>query len=454
MDISKDYELFLEHVLGLMVIDHEGNLIYMNDQCAEFIEVDRERSIGKPIREVFPPSTMENTLSSTEDTDSDFYFHEGRVSFTLRKKLKRGDAVLGVIEYDLLQNIDSLQQFIDKYSHILNAGTMQTAEQLKTLRKTNYSLADLVGASAVMNDVKRRALRAAATNSTVLIEGETGTGKEIIAHSIHNLSRRTLGRFIKINAAALPENLAESEFFGYESGAFTGAIKGGKKGKFELATGGTLFIDEIGSMPPALQPKILRALQEKEIDRIGGADSVPVDVRIIAATNQDLSERVSNGKFRLDLYHRLNVFPIRIPPLRERVEDIPELVMDKVIDLNIEFGKNVIRVDDEVYRKLQQYDWPGNVRELHNMVENAMNYVDGDTLKWPHFNMRVDNSRIDLERLKRYDKPIEHIRNEAERKLINEILIMHDGNKTKTADYLNIPRPLLYQKMRRLGIDL
>jgi transcriptional regulator with PAS, ATPase and Fis domain len=302
--------------------------------------------------------------------------------------------------------------------------------------------------------VKQQVLRAATTNSTVLIEGETGTGKEIIAHSIHNLSRRTFGRFIKINAAALPENLVESEFFGYEHGAFTGAVKGGKKGKFELADGGTLFIDEVGSMPMPLQPKILRALQEKEIDRIGGTDSISIDVRIIAATNQDLLARVSKNKFRLDLYHRLNVFPIRIPPLRERMDDIPELVMNKVIELNIEFGKNVIRVEDKVYRKLRQYDWPGNVRELHNMVENAMNYVDGDTLKWPHFNLRVDNSRIDLERLKEYNKPIEHIRNEAERKLINEILILHDGNKTKTAEYLNIPRPLLYQKMKRLGIEL
>jgi transcriptional regulator with PAS, ATPase and Fis domain len=369
-------------------------------------------------------------------------------------KLKRGGEMVGVIEYDLLQDIDSLQQFIEKYSYILNAGTKQTAEQLKSLRKTNYSLADLVGSSAVMNEVKRQTLRAATTNSTVLITGETGTGKEIIAHSIHNLSKRTFGRFIKINAAALPDNLAESEFFGYEPGAFTGAAKGGKKGKFELADGGTLFIDEIGSMPMSLQPKILRALQEKEIDRIGGADSAPVDVRIIAATNQDLLDRVSAGTFRLDLYHRLNVFPIRIPPLRERVDDIPELVMGKVIELNMEFGKNVLYVDDKVYRELRQYDWPGNVRELHNMVENAMNYVDGDTLKWPHFNLRVDNSRIDLSRLKQYDNPIGHIRNEAERKLINEILIMHDGNKTRTAAYLRIPRPLLYQKMKRLGIDL
>ncbi|MDR1292307.1 MAG: sigma 54-interacting transcriptional regulator [Clostridiales Family XIII bacterium] len=454
MDISKDYELLLEHILGLMVIDTEGNVIYMNDQCAGYIEVDRAGSIGKPIEDVFLPSTMANLLASDEDADSDFYFADGRISFSRRMKLRKGNRVIGVIEYDLLQEIDSLKQFIDKYTYILNAGAKQNAEQLKSLRRTNYSLADLVGSSAVMNEVKQQILRAATTNSTVLITGETGTGKEIVAHSIHNLSKRTLGRFIKINAAALPESLAESEFFGYEPGAFTGAVKGGKKGKFELANGGTLFIDEVSSMPGSLQPKMLRALQEKEIDRIGGADSTPIDVRIIAATNQDLFDRVSKGEFRMDLYHRLNVFPIRIPPLRERTEDIPELVMMKVIELNMEFGKNVLNVDDKVYEKLCGHDWPGNVRELHNLVENAMNYVEGDTLKPPHFNLRIDNSRIDLESLKKYSDPIRHIRNEAERKLINDILIMHDGNKTRTASYLNISRPLLYQKMRRLGVEL
>ncbi|MDR0519256.1 MAG: sigma 54-interacting transcriptional regulator [Clostridiales Family XIII bacterium] len=454
MDDLKDYELILEHILGLMVIDTSGNLVYMNDQCAEYIDVDRHASIGRPIREIFPPSTMPDMLASEDDTDSDFYFADGRVSFSRRMKLKKDGAVIGVIEYDLLQETDSLGQFIDKYTHILNAGTKQNAEQLKTLRKTNYSLSDLVGSSAVMNALKQQVMRAAVTNSTVLIIGETGTGKEIVAHSIHNLSKRTLGRFIKINAAALPESLAESEFFGYEEGAFTGAIRDGKSGKFEMADGGTLFIDEVSSMPLPLQAKVLRVLQEKEIDRIGAAESTPVDVRIVAATNQELPDLVAEGKFRLDLYHRLNVFPIRIPPLRERMDDIPELVMNKVIELNIEFGKNVLNVDDRVYEKLCQYDWPGNVRELHNMVENAMNYADGDTLMWSHFNLRVDNSRLDLDGLKKQVNPIEYIRNEAERKLIEEILGMHGGNKTKAAAYLNISRPLLYQKMKRLGIDL
>jgi transcriptional regulator with PAS, ATPase and Fis domain len=454
MDTSDIFELYCEHILGLMVIDTSGNLVYMNRQCADYIEVDRESSIGNPIREVFPPSTMEEMLSKDEDTDSDFYFCDGRISFTRRMKLKKGGEVVGVIEYDLLQENDSLKQFMNKYANILIAETKQNAERLKSLRRTNYSLADLVGSSSAMNDLKSKIMHAATTASTVVITGETGTGKEIVAHSIHNLSRRTLGRMIKVNAAGLPDSLVEAEFFGYEEGAFTGAVKGGKKGKFELADGGTLFIDEISSMPMSLQPKILRTLQEMEIDRIGGTDSIPVDVRIIAATNQDLMELVSMGRFRPDLYHRLNVFPINIPPLRERKEDIPELVMDKVVELNMKFGKNVLNVDDEVYKKLDNYDWPGNVRELHNRIENAMNYVEGDTLMWPHFNFRVDNSRIDLESLKRFDNPIAHIRDEAERKLINEILIMQGGNKSKAAAYLNIPRPLLYQKMKRLGIDL
>jgi transcriptional regulator with PAS, ATPase and Fis domain len=395
---------------------------------------------------------MTQMLSASSENEADFYFAEGRVSFTRRMQLRKDGKIVGVIEYDLLQDTDSLEQFVDRYTHILNAGARSHADQLKSLRRTNYSLADLIGSSATMNELKRQILRAAASNSTVVVTGETGTGKEIVAHSIHNLSKRTFGRFIKINAAALPEALAESEFFGYESGAFTGAMKEGKKGKFELADGGTLFIDEISSMPLQLQPKLLRVLQEKEIDRIGGTGSIPIDVRVIAATNQDLFRLVSEERFRQDLYHRLNVFPIRIPPLRERKEDIPELVMDKIVELNIEFGKNVLNVDDAVYHKLIQYDWPGNVRELYNMVENAMNYADGDTLEWSHFDLRLDSQQLDLAALKRTGKPIDEVRNDAERQLICEVLRMHRGNKTKAAEYLHIARPLLYQKIKRLGI--
>jgi transcriptional regulator with PAS, ATPase and Fis domain len=303
-----------------------------------------------------------------------------------------------------------------------------------------------------MIELKNRIMQAAITNSTVVITGETGTGKELVAHSIHNLSARTFGNFIKINAAGFPESLAESEFFGYEEGAFTGAKKGGKKGKFELADAGTLFIDEINQMPLSLQPKILRALQEREIDRVGGGESVRIDVRIIAATNHDLDDLVSQGKFRKDLYYRLNVLSIPIPPLRERKEDLPELVMDKVMKLNLELGKNIVYVDDAVYNHLRNHDWPGNVRELHNAIEQAMNYAKGDTLRVEYFNLRIDNSRLDLSKLSGFEHPIEAIKREAERKLIHDILAMFDGNRSKTAEYLKVSRPLLYQKMARLGI--
>jgi len=447
-------KLILNHVLGLMVIDRDGILVYMNQQCADYINVDLDTSLGKPVEAVFPPTSMKEMLTSKEDINSNFYFAEGRVSFSSRLKLKDGDEVIGVIEYDLLQEEDSLRNFIEKYTHILTDEMQRHGDALKSLRRTKYSINNLIGSSIAMKQLKQEIMTAATTNSTVLITGETGSGKELVAHSIHNLSNRTFGSFIKVNAAALPETLEESEFFGYEEGAFTGAAKGGKKGKFELANKGTLFIDEISQMPLGLQAKILRAIQEKEIDKVGGSASLPVDVRIVAATNKDLSKLILSGEFREDLYYRLNVFPIVVPTLRQRKEDIPELVMDKIVQMNMELGKNVLEVESEVYERLKSHDWPGNIRELHNIIENAMHYVTDDTLRVKDFNnLQADSSKLNLSALSATGSPIEAIKREAERKLINEILIMFAGNKTKAAEYLKISRPLLYQKMRRLGID-
>jgi transcriptional regulator with PAS, ATPase and Fis domain len=445
-------KLILDHVQGLMVIDKNGTLVYMNQRCADYINVNLENSIGRPVQEVFPPTSMPDMLKSSEQSDSDFYFAEGRVSFSSRLQIRSDGEVIGVIEYDLLQELDSLHNFIEKYRHILTDEMMKYGDQLKSLRRTKYSINNLVGSSLAMQQLKQQIMTAAQANSTVLITGETGTGKELVAHSIHNLSNRTFGSFIKVNAAALPEALEESEFFGYEEGAFTGAVRGGKKGKFELADKGTLFIDEISQMPLGLQAKILRTLQEKEIDKIGSDEVMPVDVRVIAATNQELSNLVVSGYFRKDLWYRLNVFPITVPPLRHRKEDIPELVMDKIVQLNMEIGKNIVSVENAVYQRLQDYDWPGNVRELHNEIEKAMHYAQGDTLRSADFNFRIDNTRLNLDTLGELEKPIDQIRNDAERKLIVEILQRYDGNKTKAAQYLKISRPLLYQKMRRLGI--
>lgn len=451
-DIRSDYKLFLDAITGLMVIDRKGNLVYINDQCADYIKVDKEESIGKYITKVFPPSIMQDMLKSKNKYNTNFYFHDGRMSISTQVQLRKDEEVVGVLEYDVMQDTDALDDFLEMYAATLKAEMNYFREQMRNFKTTRYSINSIIGSSQKIKELKYQIEMASATNSTILIVGETGTGKELVAHSIHNLSARAVNSFVKVNAAGMAESLVESELFGYVEGAFTGARKGGKKGKFEMADKGTLFIDEINQMPLSIQPKLLRALQEGEIAPVGSEEDIAVNVRVIAAANEDLSEMVRRGDFREDLFYRVNVFPIIVPPLRERLEDIPELVEGKIVELNNELGKNISRVEPEVYKKLQAYDWPGNIRELHNRVEAAMNYAQDDILRSEYFNFRVDNSRINLDELSRFDNPIEAVKREAERKLINEALIRFDYNKTRAAEYLKIPRPLLYQKMKRLGI--
>lgn len=454
MDISKDYKLFLDAIAGLMVIDKNGDVVYMNEQCADYIKVDREKVMGKYVTDVFPPSNMHKLLKGKNKFNTNFYFCDGRMSVSTQAQLWKNGEIVGVLEYDMIQDIEALDDLLRQYADTLKDEMAYFREQERNFRSTKYSINNILGSSQKIKDLKYQIELAATSNSTVLICGETGTGKELVAHSIHNLSSRAFNNFVKVNAAGMAENLIESELFGYEEGAFTGAKRGGKKGKFQLADEGTLFIDEINQMPLSLQPKLLRALQEGEIAPVGSEKDVNVNVRVLVASNQDLRQLVHQGEFREDLYYRLNVFPINLPPLREHPEDIPELVEAKVKSLNGELGKNIQRIDPEVYQKLCEYDWPGNVRELYNRVEAAMNYAQEDILRLEHFNLRADNSNIDLEALERHENPIEAIKKEAERKLINEALMRFEYNKSKTAKYLKISRSLLYQKMKRLGIRL
>lgn len=454
MNLGGDFELFLDAIPGLIIIDRYGKVIYINEQCADYIKVDREKSIGKYVTEVFPSSIMPDILRSRNKYNTCFYFQDGRMSISTQVQLQKDGEVLGVLEYDMIQDINALDDLLSQYAEKLKDEMAYFREQVRNFKSTKYSINNILGSSPKVRELKYQIELAANSSSTVLICGETGTGKELVAHSIHNLSSRAFQSFVKVNGAGMAESLIESELFGYVEGAFTGARKGGKKGKFELADQGTLFIDEINQMPLSLQPKILRALQEGEIAPVGSEEDITVNARLIVAANQDLRGLVRQGKFREDLYYRLNVFPIMVPPLRERLDDIPELVETKVQELNRELGKSIGSVEPGVYRKLREYDWPGNIRELYNRVEAAMNYADGDTLRMEHFNFRADNSKINLDELNQFDNPIEAIKKEAERKLINEVLMRFQYNKTKTAEYLKISRPLLYQKMKRLGIEL
>lgn len=250
---------------------------------------------------------------------------------------------------------------------------------LKKDLKEKFRFEDMIGKSRVMQEIYNLIEKVAGTDSTVLITGESGTGKELAARAIHNLSRRKDKPFITINCAALPENLLESELFGHTKGSFTGAVSE-KKGMFEVASHGTLFLDEIGEMSPWLQVKLLRALQEKKIRRVGGTDEIPVDVRVIAATNQDLKKRIEEGKFREDLYYRLNVISFEMPPLRKRVEDIPLLVQHFLQKYCKQMGKKMKRLAPEVVGIFEAYPWPGNIRELENVIERIVAIEDRETI--------------------------------------------------------------------------
>ena len=294
------------------------------------------------------------------------------------------------------------------------------------------------------------------TVSTILITGESGTGKELFAQAIHNSSARCAGPFVRINCAALPDNLLESELFGYEEGAFTGARKGGKPGKFDLAKGGTIFLDEIGDMPLTMQTKLLTVLQERVVERIGGTNPIPIDVRVIAATNRDLEKMVAEQTFREDLYYRLNVVRLTIPPLRERVGDISLLVDDLIKRLNAHLRTNIQGINPPALDLLQSYRWPGNVRELENLLERAMNLChmnQQSLLKVEHFPSLGNSKFSKIEILDNGQTALPDLLDGIEEQLLLKALHEADGNKAKTAKILGIHSSALYRKLKKYGLE-
>lgn len=341
----------------------------------------------------------------------------------------------------LLLSLDRLLQF------------QQLSSENKELRKLTQAFDAMIGESAPMKTLRERIERAASAQAPVLVTGERGTGKELVARAIHLASRRASGALEKLNCAAVPSELIESELFGHEAGAFTGATKQ-RRGKFERANGGTLFLDEVGDMPSPMQAKLLRVLQEGEIERVGGGDLLKVDVRVVAATNKDLPEEIKAGRFRADLYDRLNVVPLRLPALRERREDIPSLAahfLRAACEANDRRGKSL---SDGAKKLLTQYDFPGNVRELRNLVERLVILSPEDVISESDARglLPIAGSASLQGSFYTPGKPLREMVDEAERDLILRALQHHDNQITKTAADLDLERSHLYKKMRALGI--
>ncbi len=336
--------------------------------------------------------------------------------------------------------------------HRLQAENSYLREQLRE----RYRLDQLVGRSAAMQEVFETVETVAPTTSTILILGETGTGKELVARAIHQLSPRAGERFVALNCSAIPESLLEAELFGHVKGAFTGAIAS-RPGRFELAHRGTLFLDEIGTMPMPLQAKLLRALQEREIERIGDARPVRIDVRVLAATNADLGQMVKQGTFREDLFYRLNVIPVQLPPLRDRRDDVPLLVRDMLQRLGAQAvpTRTDVTFSQEAMRRLMAYDWPGNIRQLENTVERALALspgrsqldvsvlppdVRGDRVDDPAMSIALPEQGLDLERELAA----------VERVYIAQALVRTEQNRSRAADLLGVKRTTLVEKIKRL----
>jgi len=435
--------------ISVIMIDQEGKSAFVTEEYAKVLKVDPEKAVGTPIEDIIPNTRMTHVLrTGKEEIGSVFIMKNGVPIIVNRIPIKKDGEIIGVVSYttyNKLADINTYQKQILYLNHELNV----YKTELTKLRGAKYSLDQVIGTSPAIIKLKDLTRKVAKTKSTVLVVGETGTGKEAIAHAIHQLSPRGHFPFIRLNCAAIPKELLESEMFGYEEGAFTGAKKGGRPGKFELANGGTLLLDEIHQLPLNLQSKLLRVLQEKEIERVGGEKLIEVDVRLICTTNQNLLELVNKGEFRDDFYYRINVVEIAIPPLRERIEDIPQLVNHFIAKGNQELGLDIKGVTEEVLDIFTQYNWPGNIRELEHALERAANSVQTGyiQLRDLDFIARRINSTFDLAG----DMPVsmEDIKARAEKEAIIQALRKTNGNKKLAAELLKIDRTVLYDKIKK-----
>lgn len=452
-------ESFLAQVLesmydAVVVADTEGRIVYVNPAYTREVNLKFENVVGKNIYDIAPESIILKVLESNRpeiEVQSTIQGLGIDIIVSSTPIYKEGSLAGAVSVFKNVTAIKKLSEELEKMTGYKD----YLQEQLYLRKKLPEEFDGIIGNNSKFKGMLMKAINAAHSDITVLIRGETGTGKDLMANAIHELSKRKNNPFIEINCAAIPENLLESELFGYDYGAFTGAKRGGKPGKFELADTGTLFLNEIGDMSLHLQSKLLKVLQEKEIERIGGTKSVGVDVRIIAATNQSLEKEIQNNNFRKDLFYRLNVFSIDAIPLRERKDDIPVLSYH-FLERFVEREKKACKLSRSVLNSFMDYDWPGNVRELMNIMESAivscntkvigMKHLPGyftaiASTKTPYSTDACESLRLDYNLMK------------TEKECIIKALKESTYNKSKAIKALKISRSNFYEKLRKYNIE-
>jgi len=460
------FDVLARSTEGMMVIDRNHRVVWISDGYKRFLPAlgfnDEHEFVGKRVEDVVPNTQMLQVLDTGKPVLVDLLTNKAGTFLVSRLPL-RNDAgeVIGALGLVLLDHPETtMQPLIQKFAR-LQQELEDTRRQLAAQRRPKYTIASFIGASPAALEVKRQARRVAQTDSTVLLLGETGTGKELMAHAIHAASRRAHRPLVSVNIAAVPDTLLEAEFFGVAPGAYTGADRKGRDGKFKLADGGTLFLDEIGDMPLALQSKLLRVLQEQEVEPLGSNTVLRVDVRVIAATSRDLAAMVAAGQFRADLYYRLNVLPIRVPALRERLDDIEALAEALGEDIARRSGMPQKLLSPDAIEWLMQQAWPGNIRELRNTLEQVSLMSDDMQLTAGHFQggnalpatatvaAPAPQPAAPAVTKAQAVAPLPELIEALERDAIARALQATGGNRMAAARLLQISRASLYERLAR-----
>ena len=446
------YKLIFDSIYnGAIVTDVNGIITHFNKPYGEFLKVNSEDQIGRHCTESVENSRMHIVAKTGIPEINHSHRIMGKNMVVQRIPIKKDSRVIAVFGQVMFKDVKDVRKLASELT-LLESKVKLYEEELINLRSTRYTFDSIIGKSQSIMSLKLEARRAASNNFPVLISGESGTGKELFAQAIHHASARKLYPFVRINCAAIPKDLLESELFGYEKGAFTGAGSSGKPGKFELAHKGTVFLDEVGDLPLEMQPKLLRAIEDYEFERVGGTNVIRTNLRFIAATNQNLEQMLADGRFRKDFFYRLNVIPLHIPPLRERKTDIIHIAQWMLKQMAVEANIPEVKLDKEAQKALKNYEWQGNVRELSNVLERTLSALESNIIHLqdlPFYLYR--NSKESSEQNR---SSLKDLQARTEKETIYYALKESKNNKAEAARMLGIHRTLLYKKMKKYDIPL